>query len=286
MSQAELANYVIDLSLRVKDKTSSISLLQQELGALRDQVLQNTKQTELVVKQKLKAQKDECEETIKRHQKFIDQLIADKKSLNQQCESLITEMKVLEERYTSNMRAAEQRHQIELQKAKDMCIAGEKIRRERWLDTKTQKIKEMTVKSLEPELEAMSQRHQQELADLRSLHKREIEELELKAARKTQQQCELLRQQLMVEREGALQHERELWRQRYEQSLAGEEQAYQEQRRRLLAEHSARVAECEQREAAAVAERERGVRAAQEEFEEKLQAVNRRHNSEIKVMGV
>lgn len=192
-------------------------------------------------------------------------------------------MRVLEERYTSNVKAMEQRHQIELQKAKEMCIAGERIRRERWIDTKTQKIKEMTVKSLEPELEAMAQRHQQELADLRNIHKHEIEELELKAARKTQQQCELLRQQLMLEREQALQHERDLLRQRYEQTLTAEERSYQEQRRRLMSEHSARIAECEEREAVAIAEKEKAIKAAQEEFEEKLQTVIRRHNNEMKV---
>lgn len=284
LSQEELANYIIDLSLRVKDKTSSIYMLQKELSTLREQILANTKQTEQVVKQKLKTQKDECEETIKRHQKFIDQLIADKKSLNQQCESLITEMKVLEERYQSNMKAIEQRHQIELQKAKEMCIAGEKIRRERWIDNKTQKIKELTVKSLEPELEAMAIRHQQELSDLRNIHKHEIEELELKAARKTQQQCELLRQQMMSEREQAIQHERELLRQRYEQTLSAEERSYQEQRKRLLNEHSARIAECEQREANAIAEKEKAIKQVQEEFEEKLQMVIRRHSNEMKIL--
>lgn len=72
----------------------------------------------------------------------------------------------------------------------------------------------MTVKSIEPELQNMTARHQQELADLRSLHKREIEDLELKAARKTQQQCELLREQLTLEREKAIAHEREVLRQR------------------------------------------------------------------------
>lgn len=73
-------------------------------------------------------------------------------------------------------------------------------------------VQEMTAKCFEPELEAMTQRHQQELADLRSLHKREIEDLELKAARKTQQQCEVLRQQLAAEHEKAVAHERELMR--------------------------------------------------------------------------
>lgn len=127
--------------MRVKDKTSSIAVLQKELSSLREQVMKTTKDTEKIVKQKLKSQKEEYEATIKRHQKFIDQLIADKKSLNKQCESLVTEMRVLEERHASNMKAAEHRHQVELQKAKEMHVAGERIRRERWLDNKTQKIK-------------------------------------------------------------------------------------------------------------------------------------------------
>lgn len=72
----------------------------------------------------------------------------------------------------------------------------------------------MTVKSLEPELQSMASRHRQEISDLRALHKREIEDLELRAARKMQQQCEALREHLVVEREKALAHERELMRQR------------------------------------------------------------------------
>lgn len=61
----------------------------------------------------------------------------------------------------------------------------------------------------------MEKRQQQELADLRMLHKREIEDLELKAARRSQQQCETLRQQLVEEREKALAHEREVMRVRF-----------------------------------------------------------------------
>ncbi|KAG5891219.1 hypothetical protein JTB14_036136 [Gonioctena quinquepunctata] len=214
LTSEELVQQIIDSSLRLKEKTSCISLLQEELSNLREMAMKQNKQTEQIVGQKLAQQKEEFEGVIKRHQKFIDQLIADKKVLNQQCEGLIQEMRILEDRYNSNMKAQEHKHQVEVKKLKEMQIAGEKLRRDRWIDTKTQKIKELTVKSIEPEIQSMERRQQQELADMRALHKKEIEDLELKGARKMQQQCEALRGQLVEEREKALAHEREVMRQR------------------------------------------------------------------------
>ncbi|XP_017776428.1 PREDICTED: centrosomal protein of 131 kDa [Nicrophorus vespilloides] len=284
LNSEELSNQIIDLNLRLKEKSSSIKMLQDELSAVREQAIKTTKQTDTLIKDKLKTQKDETDGIIRRHQKFIDQLIVDKKSLNEKCESLVREMKALEDKFGANMRAAEHRHQVELQKVKEMQVAGEKIRRERWLDSKTQKIKEMTVKSIEPELQSMTVRHQQELADLRSLHKREIEDIELKNARKMQQQCEVLRQQLTEEREKALAHEREVIRLRYESLVESEEKGYQEQRKRLLHEHSNRLKECEAREAAAVTEKERAIKQTKEEYEDKLQGVIRRHEGEVKML--
>ncbi|XP_066137389.1 calponin homology domain-containing protein DDB_G0272472 [Euwallacea fornicatus] len=284
LTKPELARQLIDLSLSLKDKTSSISLLQNELSNLREQIMKQNKETEVLIKKKLKHQKDDYEGIVKRHQKFIDQLIEDKRALNQQCEGLIQEMKVLEDRYNTNMKAQEHKHEVEFKKLKEMHVASEKIKRDRWIAGKTQKIKELTVKSIEPELQSMEKRQQEQLTDLRQLHKREIEDLELKSARKLQQQCEALREQLVEEREKALAHEREVMRQRYEKLVESEERGYQEQRRRLQADHATRIKECEEREAQALLEKEKAIRQAQEEFDERTQVLIRRQANEIKLL--
>ncbi|XP_066261715.1 centrosomal protein of 131 kDa [Euwallacea similis] len=284
LTKPELARHLIDLSLSLKDKTSSISLLQNELSTLREQIMKQNKDTEVLMKQKLKHQKDDYEGVVKRHQKFIDQLIADKRALNQQCEGLIQEMKVLEDRYNTNMKAQEHKHQVEFKKLKEMHVASEKIKRDRWIAGKTQKIKELTVKSIEPEIQSMEKRQQQELTDLRQLHKREIEDLELKSARKLQQQCESLREKLVEEREKALAHEREVMRQRYEKLVESEEKGYQEQRRRLQTDHATRIKECEEREAQALLEKEKAIRQAQQEFDDRTQVLIRRQANEIKLL--
>lgn len=117
----------------------------------------------------------------------------------------------------------------------------------------------------------MEKRHEQELADVRALHKREIDDMELKAARKLHQQCESLRHQLVEEHEKNLAHEKDVMRQRFEQYTEECEQRYQEQRRRLLADHAARMAECEERESMAISERDKAIKQAQDEFEDRLQ---------------
>lgn len=130
----------------------------------------------------------------------------------------------------------------------------------------------------------MEKRQQQELADLRSLHKREIDDIELKSAKRMQEQCESIRLQLIAEREKALAHERETIRIRYDQLVETEEKGYQEQRRRLLTDHTNRISECEERERLAIQEKERAIKQAHDDFEERLRVVVQRHGNEIKLI--
>nr|CAD7264176.1 unnamed protein product [Timema shepardi] len=290
MSVVDLSHEVLTLRLQLEERTSSISVLQEALTQQRELTLRNTQNTEKELKGRLKEQKQHLEAIIGRHQKFIDQLIADKKVLSEKCESLVRELKGSEDRHATNMRAIEERHSIELHQAKEMHAAAEKLRRERWIDSKTQKIKEMTVKGLEPELQRMNTRHQQELSELRTLHKQELEEVEMRATRRATAQLE----QLTAEREEVLTRERNSLKQRFEKQLCEEESRYQEERRRLLAdvqrekdrlsEEMERVKqEGEEAKKNLVRDSQRNLERVKSEFKEALDAASRRHQNELKL---
>lgn len=72
---------------------------------------------------------------------YLIQLIADKKSLSEKCESLVLELKKSEEYQTNTLKVVEHRHSVELQRVREMHAAAEKLRRERWIDNKTKQIK-------------------------------------------------------------------------------------------------------------------------------------------------
>ena len=109
-------------------------------------------------KQRLDAQRQEYEAAIARHQTFIDQLIDDKKNISQKCEHLTTELRNTERRNKENTKAMESRHNMEMNRIKQINESSDRLKRERWMDQKAKKIKEQTVKSLESEVQKIMNR--------------------------------------------------------------------------------------------------------------------------------
>ena len=59
---------------------------------------------------------------------------------------------------------------MELAKQKEVSAATEKLRRERWMAEHGKKIKEMTVKGLEPEIQRLIAKHKAEVQKIKVLH--------------------------------------------------------------------------------------------------------------------
>ncbi|CAK70723.1 unnamed protein product (macronuclear) [Paramecium tetraurelia] len=144
--------------------------LKQEILHLKEQVEEITqkmsekinfiKQTE----QSLSKQAyDQYEITIQRQLTIIEQLILDKKELQQEQLNLTNEIKTLQQSHSQEI----EKLQVLFQQEKQQIAQKEKASRMQWEKNKTQEIRQLTVLGLEPEIQKIIKKYQEEIASLR-----------------------------------------------------------------------------------------------------------------------
>ncbi|XP_063749585.1 centrosomal protein of 131 kDa isoform X2 [Eleginops maclovinus] len=302
---AEVTGSMMRIKLELEEKKRTVNMLQTALAQQRELTVRHVKETEKELNRSFQLQKEQYEATIQRHLTFIDQLINDKKTLSERCEGVVGELKQVDQKYTKKIAQMQEQHEMvwqilgplceEIKKLKELMSATEKIRREKWIDEKTKKIKEITVKGLEPEIQKLISKHKQELKKLRTLHEAELLHSDDRAAQRYVRQCEDLRQQLEREKEEQCQRERELAKQRYDKQLQEEELSLQQQRRRLYKEVSdekERLAQLAARHRSELEELRRQLeennslagRALREELDKTREEQERRHQLEMKAL--
>uniref|UniRef100_A0A672K8K5 Centrosomal protein of 131 kDa-like n=1 Tax=Sinocyclocheilus grahami TaxID=75366 RepID=A0A672K8K5_SINGR len=256
---AEVTSSMMRLKLELDEKKRTVNMLQTALAQQRELTIRHVKETEKELNHTFQLQKQQYEATIQRHLTFTDQLIDDKKALSERCEEVVGELKQVDQKYTKKIAQMQEQHEMEIKKLKELMSATEKFRREKWIDEKTKKIKEITVKGLEPEIQKLITKHKQELKKLRVLHEAELLQADERAAQRYVRQTEELRQQLESERDEQCQRERELAKQRQHAEL--------EDLRKQLEKNSSLAA-----------------RALREELEKSREEQERRHQVEIKAL--
>ncbi|CAG5135243.1 unnamed protein product, partial [Candidula unifasciata] len=290
---SEVTNTLLTQRLELDEKKRTVTMLQKALNQQRELTVRHARETEKEMKKRLDVQKEEYEEAIKRHLSFIDQLIDDKKNLSEKCEKLVTELKTIDKKYQEKIKSLEDSHVIEMTKLKEIHSAAEKLRREKWIEDKTKKIKEMTVKGLEPEIQRLIAKHKSDINKLKHIHEAELLEADERVAQKYVKMTEELRDQLAAEKEAACAREREMSKQRYEKQLQQEEEAYQQQRRRLhqeVQEEKDRVAASVSRQRAELEKLQRqlednhriALESMREDFNKAREEQERRHATEIR----
>ncbi|UJR14558.1 hypothetical protein I4U23_001554 [Adineta vaga] len=288
----DITDTVIQLRMDNEEKQRQIIIFQQRLNQQRELNIRHAKESERELEHRLQLQKDDYEGTIQRHLTFIDQLIDDKKKLSERCERLVTELKTIDKKSSDRLKTMEESHRIELQKLKDVHEAAEKLRRERWIDEKTKKIKELTVRGLEPEIQKLIGKHKAELAKMKTIHEAELLAADERAAQRYVRMTEDLRDQLEREKESAIARERDSAREKYEKAIHDEEKAFGEQRRRLYTEiedEKNRQAELASKQRSELDKLRRDIEenhrtavdAAKREYEAIRLEQERRHTSEI-----
>ncbi|XP_046855295.1 centrosomal protein of 131 kDa-like [Xenia sp. Carnegie-2017] len=233
---SDVTNAMMSVKVELEEKKKTNDLLQRALTQQRDFTLRQARDMEKDTKQRLNLQRQEYESTIQRHLSFIDQLIDDKKILSERCEELVKKLKETDKKYVDKISKMEESHAAEVKKQKDVMLTAEKLRREKWIKDKSQQIKELTVKGLEPDIQKLIAKHKTEIKRLKSAHQAELLETDERVGRRYLQQIEELRDQLEREKETACNRERELAQSKYQKQMEEEEKAFQQQRRRLYGE--------------------------------------------------
>lgn len=286
-STSEVNTRAVRLKLEVQETKQALVLLQRALAQQRDLTVRRVKETEKELGRQLRQQKEHYETTIQRHLSFIDQLIEDKKTLSEKCEAVLAELRRGDQRREEREAQMRERHELEIKKLKELMSATEKVRREKWINEKTRKIKEITVRGLEPEIQKLIAKHKQEVKKLRNLHAAELLQADERAAQRCGRQVEALREQLEQERERARQH--------FEQQLEQEQRALQQLRLRLhgeVAEEKERLSQQAARQRMELEELKQqledsssaSTRALRAEFEKGKGEQERRHQMELQAL--
>uniref|UniRef100_A0A8C2GPY0 5-azacytidine-induced protein 1 n=1 Tax=Cyprinus carpio TaxID=7962 RepID=A0A8C2GPY0_CYPCA len=274
---AEVTGSMMRLKLELDEKKRTVNMLQTALAQQRELTIRHVKETEKELNHTFQLQKQQYEATIQRHLTFIDQLIDDKKALSERCEEVVGELKQVDQKYTKKIAEMQEQHEMEIKKLKELMSATEKIRREKWIDEKTKKIKEITVKGLEPEIQKLISKHKQELKKLRVLHEAELLQADERAAQRYVRQTEELRQQLERERDEQCQRERELAKQSAQNHLLTEYTSVHQRSNQQHAELEDLRKQLEKNSSLAA-------RALREELEKSREEQERRHQLEIKAL--
>ena len=101
-------------------------------------------------------------------------MIEDKKGLAERTDCLTLELSNAERKFQETLKNQEQRHGAEIRRLKSLQDTSNKLKQEKWVDEKTKRIKEQTVRGLEPEIQRLLARHNAEIADLEAERERRL----------------------------------------------------------------------------------------------------------------
>jgi len=93
------------------------------------------------MKKRLEIQQEEFELTLSRHQAFLDQIINEKRALQEKCEKVLKESKVTEEKYQGQIKSLQEKHLDEIKRLRKVQENAEKNKKQQWVGQKTQEIR-------------------------------------------------------------------------------------------------------------------------------------------------
>ncbi|CBN78310.1 Novel protein containing IQ calmodulin-binding motif [Ectocarpus siliculosus] len=172
----------------------------------------------------LEAAEAKDKEALSQHLQYVDKLLERKRSLSVQATGLLEKIKEQRSETSIAVEEIREKGKAETLDAQALWAQGEDARREKWMAKRTQEIRELTLKGLEPEIERIMDKHKAEMEEIERGHHREAQRL---------------RKQASLRADEALSEERARVRGRVEQARRQAMEAIGERRQALTDKHQA-----------------------------------------------
>ncbi|KAL4479204.1 hypothetical protein ABPG72_011416 [Tetrahymena utriculariae] len=129
------------------------------------------------------------EESIQKNLKTINNLVQEKKEMSDQLEQVFQKLEEEKESNAQKLKKMKMYYEQEIKNQKDSLLSKEKKEREKWQKEKAEKIRELTIKGLEPELQNLIEKHNLELKQLKLDYQQKI--LKMRQELSAEQQLQL-----------------------------------------------------------------------------------------------
>ena len=223
---------ILGLTLELKELKKTNQIMKETIQDLKNEISRNELQYNENTSKALNKQKFEYEEKIEELKSLIENLITEKKNLNEKISLIVNEQEKKEYEYTKKINELIEFHKSDNEKSKDAWFQAEKIRRKKWEENKIKEIKELTIKNLEPELDKILQDHKKELMTQEQKLKDEFRLKKEKLIADYEDKIEKMKKNFLKEKEDLQEKERKEYIKRLrEQNIRMEDQHNSEQKK-------------------------------------------------------
>eukprot|EP00916_Digyalum_oweni_P024380 GHVL01040304.1.p1 GENE.GHVL01040304.1~~GHVL01040304.1.p1 ORF type:complete len:525 (+),score=123.70 GHVL01040304.1:3481-5055(+) len=204
----ELRSRLGALEIDIEDKKKTIQLYKTTLSDERNSIRENQQTLLQRAEDKFKKEKIHYEETMERQLKMLNRLLEDKSELTKKCESLQVASEKFVAKSQEEMEKLEKDLMKDFERKKQSWNLNEKLRRETWEKEKTQEIKEVTIKGLEPEIERIMADHKREIRNIEDRQMSKLAHEEDRLNRVHSERMKELRSELSLAHDEELENER------------------------------------------------------------------------------
>ena len=226
---------IIGLSLENSEMKKTIKMMREMISDLKNQIAQNELKFKEDLNNELNRQKFDFDNEKQRLKDLVQTLISEKQNLSDQIRDLNEKMLNLEQKHKTKVEKMIENYEDDTKKNKDAWFQAEKMRRKKWEEAKIKEIKEMTVKSLEPELDKILNDHKKELYVQEEKLKDKFRVIKEKIISDYEDKISRMKNQFIKEKEELQESERKSYIKRLrEQNLRMEDQHISDQKKWYL----------------------------------------------------